>query len=238
VRTAPPVTFASHPRAHPDTIGELAALGPFFAADVHGAGDVPPSPWRPVRDLADDPGVLDERVTRVRSALARGEPPDTVALRVAASVTQLGLVARLIAPTVATAALGAGMDPSDSWWQDQLGGPYPLSVTLRDRPCDDVVAGVIESITTATISAYGVPPRTAWGNAASATNSAAQMIARSRPDLASAACDAADAILADPRIEGGRLRSGPSFQRKSCCLIYQLNRESPALCGDCVLQRR
>jgi hypothetical protein len=237
VHSAPPVTFASQ-RAHRDTIGELAALGPFFAADVHVEGDVPPSPWRPVRDLADDPRVLDERVTRVRSVLARGEPSDNVAPRVAASVTQLGLIARLIAPTVATAALRAAIDPNDSWWQDQLGGPYPLSVTLHDRPRDDLIASIIESITTATISAYRVPPRTAWGNVASATNSAAQMIVRSRPDLASGAYDAADTILADTRIEGGRLRSGPSFQRTSCCLIYQLNRGSPSLCGDCVLQRR
>jgi hypothetical protein len=218
------------------TVDELAALGPFFAAGLHGYGETPAAPWRSVRDLTDDPNVLDGRVTRVRSALARGGLPDSVALRVAASVAQLGLVARLIAPAVATGALQTAMAPDDSWWQDQLGGPFPLSISLHEISRIDPLVGVVESITAATASAYSVPLRTVWGNIASATNGAAQMIARNRPDLASRACDVADAILADPRVEGGRLRSRSSFRRTSCCLIYQLDREARSLCGDCVLQ--
>ncbi|MDT7764033.1 MAG: hypothetical protein QOC63_3453 [Mycobacterium sp.] len=190
----------------------------------------------------DDPGVLDGRVTRVRAALARGRSPDSVELRVAASVTQLGVVARLIAPTIATAALTswrAAIVPDDCWWQDQLGGPFPLSIAPRedDQPVDPL-AGVIESITTLTVAKYGVPARTAWGNVASAANSAAQMIGRSQPDSGLHARNIADAILADARIqEGGAARSGPAFLRASCCLIYRLDDESSAVCGDCVLHR-
>ena len=73
----------------------------------------------------------------MRAALARGRSPDIVELRVAASVTQLGLVARLLAPTIATAVLEvtrAAIVPNEFWWQDQLGGPFPLSIALRERP--------------------------------------------------------------------------------------------------------
>jgi FhuF 2Fe-2S C-terminal domain len=192
-----------------------------------------------VHDLVDDPRVLEERVTRVRAALVRGRSPDSVELRVAASVTQLGLVARLIAPTIATAVLevtrAAAVVPNDCWWQDQLGGPFPLSIALREDHSVDPIGGVIESITTATAMGYGVPSQTVWGNIASAINSTAQMIARSRPDSGPRAREVADVILADPRIEGGCLQSGPSFRRTSCCLIYRLNNATSPVCGDCVL---
>lgn len=190
--------------------------------------------------LVDDPRVLEDRVTRVRAALAHGRSPDSVELRVAASVTQLGLVARLIAPTIATAALQVtrtAIVPNDFWWQDQLGGPFPLSIALSEHHSVDPVVGVIESITTATAVEYGVPSRTVWGNIASAAASAAQMITRSRPDCGPRAREVADAILADPRIEGGALHCGPAFQRTSCCLIYRLNTATSPVCGDCVLHR-
>jgi hypothetical protein len=202
-----------------------------------------------VRDLVDDPRTLDDRVTRVRAALAGGRSPDGVDLRVAASVAQLGLVARLVAPTIAAPALEIGlvaMVPNDCWWQDELGGPFPLSIALSaQRPAEplgrrhriDPIGGVIESITTAIATAYGVPSRTVWGNIASATNSAAQMITRSRPDLGPHVHGVADMILADPRIEGGGLKSGPSFRRTSCCLIYRLDARASPVCGDCVLHR-
>jgi FhuF 2Fe-2S C-terminal domain len=193
-----------------------------------------------VCELVEDPAVLDGRVTRVRSALARGGAPDSVDLRVAASVAQLGLIARFLAPAIAIATLHADsttVDLENCWWQDELGGPFPLSLALRDDRRFDPVAGVVESLTAATISEYGVPPRTVWGNIASAANSAAQMIARSRPDLADRARAAADVTLADLRVEGGHRRSGPSFRRTSCCLIYQLGGDTSAVCGDCVLDR-
>jgi FhuF 2Fe-2S C-terminal domain len=194
-------------------------------------------PWRPVSEFAEGPDVLALRVTRVRSALARGGAPDGVDLRVAASVAQLGLVARLLAPAIALHTGDLTMEVESCWWQDELGGPFPLSIALRPGRRFDPVSGVIELLTAATISGYGVPPRTAWGNIASAANSAAQMIARGRPDLADQARTAADVILRDPRVEGGRLRSSPSFRRHSCCLIYQLSGDTSTVCGDCVLVR-
>ena len=219
-------------------MGELAALGPFFAAHTHDGDDVPTAPWQTVRGLL-DPRVLDSRVARVRTALARGESPESVERRVAASVNQLGLVARLIAPMIAITALTSGraaVVPDECWWQDQLGGPFPLSMMLREHehPIDPIY-GVIEALTMTTIGTYGVPARTAWGNIASAANSAAHMIERSRPDSGQRARAAADRILTDPRVEAGILRSGPNFRRSSCCLIYQLINDTSSTCGDCIL---
>ena len=78
---------------------DLAGFGPFFAVVRH--QDPPAAPWRPMAELIDDPEALTARVRKVRSALmGNGEPE----IRVAASVAHLGLVARLIAPMIGTAA--------------------------------------------------------------------------------------------------------------------------------------
>mgnify|MGYP002653128777 CR=1 FL=1 len=45
----------------------------------------------------------------------------------------------------------------------------------------------------------------------------------------------ADLFLAHPYVEGGHLRAGPNFRRRSCCLIYQVSGDRTAVCGDCVL---
>jgi FhuF-like iron-sulfur protein len=219
---------------------------------------VPPPPWRPFTELLDQPDRLDARIHAVRTALAAnaGRPPSDIDPRVAASVAHLGLVARLLAPTIAAAALGHG-PLTDPWWQDHLGGPFPLSAAnpapdqaldpafgpVADPPADQVAGRILFSgstmdlLTTAAVTRFPIAPRVLWGNVASATNSAAQLVAATRPDLAAAARDAANAILADPRVEEGRLRAGPSFRRRSCCLIYRLSGTRRAVCGDCVLAR-
>ena len=205
----------------------LAEFGPFFV--IVRQQDSPTPPWRPMAELVDDPDALAARVQKVRSALmGNGEPE----IRVAASVAHLGLVARLIAPMIGTAALGEPVSWSlaDLAWQDQLGGPYPLSVSARPAGGADAV-----EVLTNAFGRFGVSPKVLWGNVGSAANSAAQQISRARPDLTEPARGAADAVLADPRVDGGVLRSGPAFRRSSCCLIYQLAGDRAACCGDCVL---
>ncbi|MEP9412854.1 (2Fe-2S)-binding protein [Gordonia sp. VNQ95] len=212
----------------------LDELGPFFGVARHAASDHAITPWTPMSDLLADPGILTDRVARVRGALAAGGPVEE---RVAASVTHLGLVARIIAPAIAVEALGdppISLRPDDIWWQDELGGPYPLSVTAAE-PGTDSGDSVVEALTHLVGDTFGVSARTLWGNVASAANSAAQLIAAARPDLQEAARDAADRLLADGRVEGGALRSGPTFRRRSCCLIYQVSGDRRSVCGDCVL---
>lgn len=226
-----PSTRAGFPSA-------LAALGPFFAVDRHPDGASSTEPWRPISDLAEPGGALLPRIERVRTALAAsgGRSPDQVERRVAVSVAHLGLVARLIAPAVGAAALGCPLplDAASWWWQDELGGPFPVSVGDRSGALR-VPGSAVEAITLACLRADGVSPRVLWGNVASAANSAASMIGRTRPDLAEATRSAADAFLADERVEDGALRVGPGFRRRSCCLIYRLTGSTTAVCGDCVL---
>ena len=138
---------------------------------------------------------------------------------------------------VGTHVLATAIDTDGCWWQDQLGGPFPVSIEVRDddRP-PDLLAGVIESITATTIVDYGVPARTAWGNVASAAGTAAAtMIARSRLDIGQSARDAADAILADPRVEYGSLRSGFGLPTDQLLSDLPRQRRHSAVCGDCVL---
>lgn len=237
---------------HPDPLAALGpSFGPFFAIDRHPAGAVPTAGWRAMTDLTGPGPVLDARVQRVRQALAtRGDrSPDRIEQRVAVSVAHLGLVARLIAPAVGAAALGATLPSAAAglWWQDELGGPYPLSVArpgpgpgvASDERCGRdalrLPGSPVEAITDACLAAYSVSARVLWGNVASAAVSAAGLVGAARPDLAGRARDAADALLADHRVEGGTLRAGPGFRRRSCCLIYRLVGSTAAVCGDCVL---
>lgn len=220
--------------------GELSALGPFFTIRTHESGAGPGHGWQPIAELVQEPGCLERRVHGVRMALAASGSVDDVDLRVAASVAHLGLAARLQAPVLGATVLGLapiGGRLEDLWWQDRLGGPFPLSVRWRPGAQAPDGTPAVEAVTVAFASRFGVSARVLWGNVGSAANSAAQLVAQARPDRAEAAGRAADAILADPRIDSGSLRSGPGFRRRSCCLIYRLADASPrAICGDCVLR--
>lgn len=145
-----PTRTTTHPGAATD---QIAALGPFFAFTTYPATDSPtgtaPRPgaeatvgagpraggWQPL----DAPAVA-ARVTAVRRHLAAagGQAPESVEIRVAASVAHLGLAARLLSPELALAVLhGRLLDHhlAAVRWQPLLGGPPPLALpeqALRD----------------------------------------------------------------------------------------------------------
>ena len=233
-------------------LDDLAALGPFFAVDGHEPGARPVPPWRPLADVITPP-VLRERIGVVRAALAGRAGCDAagIELRVAASVTQLGLVARVVAPALAAQTVRKPLDLrlGGVWWQDTVGGPLPLSVP---RPAAAASADpgslpamatlldeVITPITVATAALAPLSSRVLWGNVASAINGAAGQLARARPDLADAAWAAAASFFRDPRLSTEPGPPGPSFRRSSCCLIYRLvPGRAGAVCGDCVLRDR
>jgi hypothetical protein len=136
----------------PSRTAELAALGPFFAAMSHVGGRAAPSDdWRSMGELTDGGPVLPDRVSAVRAHLAAagGRPAEAVELRVAASVAHLGLVARILSPTLALAALRNEVPPArlrlaDLHWQPVLGGPFPLSLPeYPARPCDAAAGSVL-----------------------------------------------------------------------------------------------
>src|SRR6516162_7515982 len=113
-------------------LADLAALGPYFEVDVHHPGAPPRPPWQPLGDLVSSPGALAVRIGEVRERLAAaaGCPPAGVEFRVAASIAQLGLCARLLSPALGAAAVGRTLpvDIAQARWVPALGGPFRLSL--------------------------------------------------------------------------------------------------------------
>jgi hypothetical protein len=238
---------------------ELATLGPYFAIEAHGALTRTRRPWQPLSTLLGSPQALRTRIAEVQAGLAAasGRPADQIEFRVAASVAQLGIAARLICPVFGSAVLGAELpiDVAHARWIPALGGPFPLSLpetglstptghgTSSDPgpargPLLSLLGGPIRSLVEIT-AAMAVSRRTLWGNVASAINGAASMIAATRPELTSQAAATSSALLHHPALaasyDGQPITS---FQRRSCCLIYRLATSPPAeYCGDCILPR-
>jgi hypothetical protein len=232
---------------------ELAQLGPYFAVSIHSPGQLLPASWRPLSTLLDSPEDLQQRIGEVRATLAAGRPPDAVEFRVAASVTHLGVAARLISPALGMAVLhgrAPRMDPAEVAWRPVLGGPLPLSLPAsavagsRDQPGagqlvrelrQNLLNGPVRVLTGVT-AAMSVSPIVLQGNIASAVSAAASMIATARPDLATQAAIIRSALLSAPELAGTWTSSAAGFRRRSCCLIYRAApAATPAVCGDCIL---
>jgi len=242
------VTRAIPPAAGARLLADLAALGPYFAVDVHRPGSPVRPPWQPLGELTGSPGALAGRIGEVRERLATaaGCPAAAVEFRVAASIAQLGLCARLLSPALGAAAAGRALsvEVAQARWVPALGGPFRLSLAEEAMAAGPgaaataaLLAGPVTQIVRA-VEAMAVSPRVLWGNVASAVNGAATMIAAARPELAGRAAEAAAALLGYPDLAGtyqGRPLEG--FRRRNCCLIYRLSPERPAYCGDCVLGR-
>jgi len=239
-----------------DRLRALARWGAFFA--VHGYDPaVPPGPpWRPMRELADDPAAFADRVEQVRSGLATaaGIPRAAVESRVAVSVAQLGLVARLLSPVLALALDGGPVEPlplSGPYWQPALGGPFPLALpypstgapasTDPARTAAAVHASVLDAAVRDLVEVAGRWPLSArirWGNVASALGGAATVLAAARPDRRADTVALLAELLRTPLLRGtATLDAGGRLRRTSCCLIYRTaGRAEPGnLCGDCVL---
>jgi hypothetical protein len=248
-------------------LAELAALGPYFGIEIHPVGEPLSPPWQPLGALTGTltpPGALATRIGEIRERLAAaaGCAADDVEFRVAASVTQLGLCARLLSPVLGAAAAGWALpvDTARARWVPALGGPFRLSlpetaagaasatpIPGRTMPgtsvpgagtaaCLALLAGPVTQITRA-VEAMAVSPRVLWGNVASAVSGATAMIAKARPDLAAPVSAAATAMLRYPALTGTYEGSpGAGFRRRNCCLIYRLSPPGTAsYCGDCVL---
>jgi hypothetical protein len=213
----------------------LARLSGFFEVRLLAHDERLPAPWRPFDARTDLAG----RISAVRDALTAPGGP-VPGLRVSASVTHLGLVARIVAADLAVRALTTGaerLDLTSARWQDEIGGPFPFACEVTASTTTISVDPLIVAVTARIAESYRVSQRVLWGNVASTLNSAAVLLASTRPDLADLARHEADRLLADVRLEGGGLRSGPGFRRKSCCLMYHLATPGKPVCGDCILAR-
>jgi hypothetical protein len=230
---------------------DMAALGPFFAVEVHLPGERPRPPWLTIGELTGRPEPMRRRIDAVRRQLAAsaGCQADQVEARVAASTAHFGVVARLLSPALATLVLGYELSarPAELWWQDTLGGPYPLSVPVPvDRPggrsrsaetaCRQLVSEVIGPVTSVVAELVPMSTRVLWGNVASAVNSASTQLAKNQPAAADMAQHLAQVIFRTPQLRTERNQPGPGFRRSSCCLFYRLSAErANGTCGDCVL---
>ena len=238
-------------------LAELAGFGPFFAVQTHRAGAAPPAPWQPLDTLLGSVTALTTRISAVRDSLATaaGCPASQIELRVAASVAQLGIAARLISPVLGSAVLGVPLriDAGQARWVPAIGGPFPLSLAFSGHaalpgapqpaglaeavePLTELLAGPVGALVDMT--APMVSRRVLWGNVGSAINGAATMISTTRPPLRPAAIQVSAAALRFPALaDGYRGQPTISFQRRSCCLIYRIA-GNPQYCGDCILNAR
>ena len=205
---------------------EIAGLGAHFGFRARDS-PLPGDAWRPLADLLDGSPALAHRYEQTRIALAAGGA--TVPLRAAASIGHLGLVARLLCPTIGAALLGFRLRLESIWWQPTL-GVMPLAGSLEglgDRdPVRDLLDGPVATLTRYT-EGFSLSRKILLGNVDSAVNGAAVAIGAVREDLRQAAYGAARAA---------GVEAGTGLGRNSCCLIYQLSAPgSPSYCGDCVL---
>ncbi|QGN50805.1 hypothetical protein GKC29_16280 [Micromonospora sp. WMMC415] len=231
-----------------------SVLGPFFAwspwSDRAG--------WRPLTELLDG-DVLAERVDAAATTLRTrcDLPADAVPVRVVASVTFLGLAARLVSPPLGAAVVGGALPlagSEDLWWRPPTAGPWPLAHgpldvlptgDLNDRSVsaalvETAAQGPVRLLLDAFRARFRLSPQVLWGNVASALAGAAGVLA----DAAPAHAERAGAVLAGalelPPLAGtGTLvRPDPNrvrwfLVRRNCCLYYRI--PGGGTCGDCVL---
>ncbi|MEU8029584.1 (2Fe-2S)-binding protein [Streptomyces sp. NPDC049099] len=188
--------------------------------------------------------ALTERVATVADRLRTPEP------RVAASLAQQGLAARLWAVALGCAVLygrSPDLDPRLLRWDPSAAAPDDLFLTrLRPRPGDaatlaaTVLHGHLEPLAETLRARYGSAPGLLWGNAGSALAGAARELdrwarAHGRTDAAGRARALTDELFAHPLLRTTGTRTGTAFRRRSCCLYYRV--PGGGVCGDCCFTR-
>jgi hypothetical protein len=207
-----------------------AQAGPFFALALR---DQAPGPeWRPAAQLrrADLAGLV----------AGTAEQLGTSETRVAASIVQQGLAARLWSPVLACALLH-GLVPDLSSVLIAAGPPIRLGLTQvagwqadSGRELAQLAARTIRgplAVLGAALPAR-LPDGLLRGNSASAAVGALSVLAVRQPGLArSAAVLGRELVRATDLAGTGELGSGLAFRRRSCCLYYRI--PDGGLCGDC-----
>lgn len=235
--------FVDHDRDLPG----LDALGGFFVLRT----TVPSRSAVPTLARAyAEPGAPDEkgecddlitfRIHQVAAALRTPEP------RVAVSVAQQGLAARLWSIALGAAVLHDAvpdLDPRLLHWDPAASAPDDLWLPevrlLPVTALDDVVrAGHLVPLNTALHTRYGVSRRLLWGNAGSALAATVRELerwagARGRPDTAARVRALATALFTHPDL--AETLDPVTRRRRSCCLYYRV--PGGGLCGDCCFDR-
>ncbi|OLZ74186.1 ferric iron reductase [Streptomyces sp. IMTB 2501] len=190
------------------------------------------------------PDALTTRVAVVADRLRTREP------RVAASIAQQGLAARLWSAALGCAALYGqlpDLDPRLLRWDPLAAAPDDLFLTgLRPLPGDaatlaaSVLHGHLRPLGETLSARFGCAPGLLWGNAGSALAGAARELdrwarAHGCTDAAARAGALTDELLAHPLLRTTGTRTGTAFRRRSCCLYYRV--PGGGVCGDCCFTR-
>ncbi|MFF8970241.1 (2Fe-2S)-binding protein [Streptomyces sp. NPDC014995] len=232
-------------------LAALRPLGGFFA--LRTAAPTARQAPRPLPTLAEayaaaspdgDGHPLTFRVRKVARAL---RAPET---RIAASVAQQGLAARLWSVALGCAALYGelpDLDPRLLLWDPDGSAPDDLWLTeVRARPADaatladSVLHAHLEPLAEALRTRHRLAPGLLRGNAASALAGAARQLdqwarVHGRTDVRARSRALTAELLAHPLLAATGTLTGTAFRRRSCCLYYRL--PGAGVCGDCCFVR-
>jgi hypothetical protein len=227
-------------------LAALRPLGGFFVLRTAGAA-------RPLPTLAQayESGssevygdLLTFRVRKVANALRAPEP------RIAASVAQQGLAARLWSVTLGCAALYGeipDLAPRRLHWDPDAGAPDDLWLSgVRPLPgdaatvADTVLHGHLEPLTAALRSRYRIAAGLLWGNAGSALAGTARELdhwarGNGRPEVSGRTRALLAELFEHPLLGPTGTLTGTAFRRRSCCLYYRV--PGGGVCGDCCFTR-
>jgi hypothetical protein len=210
------------------TLDHVGLRNPQWQVQVPPAGSeagAPQQGWRPLSDLGQRE-VLHAAVDRMAQRLGGSE------WRVAASMLQMGLAARVWSVTVGAVCLDACLpEVGELRWRDdrgtwelQLGAAHGITAEEPMELLPAVRRSVLDELLTPLAALLTpVSTRLLWGNAAAALAGVpvALQLPRRQPVI--------DALLSEPPLRG-ELAGG---RRRTCCLYWRV--PDGGLCGDCVL---
>ncbi len=232
IRVDPPAATAAQVR---DALDSAARTGPFFRLEVCDRLSAPG--WKPAAALSR--GDLADLVTGTARQLRTAE------VRVATSLLQQGIAARLWSPVLGCgllarivpdlSSLAVSTEPPVRLRLASLSGWVARSPDELAMLSGEVVARQLTAVT----AALPVPLAAGLqrGNSASAMVGALSVLVRVHPALADGALALGCALLETSGLrDAGELTPPLAFRRRSCCLYYRV--PSGGLCGDCCCTRR
>ncbi|OPG04208.1 ferric iron reductase [Streptomyces sp. GKU 895] len=233
-----------------DLDADLAALRPLGGFFLLRTG-APPRSTLPTLARAYDiekSDVYEESVTfRIRKVADSLQAPE---MRIAASIAQQGLAARLWSAALGCAVLYGQVPDLDARllrWDADAGAPDDLWLTeVHALPGGAatlavvVLEGHLEPLAAALRARHRLAPGLLRGNAASALAGAARQLsgwarAHGRTEVAARTRALTTELLAHPLLAGTGTLTGTAFRRRSCCLYYRV--PGGGVCGDCCFTR-